>query len=642
MILGHFGRHVSPRDLSAVPVSARDGVTAAWLIECAQRQGLRAEGFYVSVDQLAVLSTPAILHTTSSHFVVFEGMTRGRIVIVDPSVGERWYLRDEEARDLLSGTAIAFEPTLEFQPRSRRRLLLRALRPALALDRRASMLVTSVAITLTALTVALGSSWFWSTVLGRFGSLLPTFTALDWTAILVVALALCIMPLLGLVDASIGAQVSARLTRIGRGQPATAGEPDPTTNAHCFASIDPLKSAAFPGVSRIVLVASVLLGAIFTTWSSGGSVAVLLAASSAAIVTSVTVAHLINLSVPAPRHRILFTHLVWCAAVVVSAAIWFGALHLDGAMRAFNSGAPLPSRIRVIVPQVLLAVTTFHIGRVITLGRHWLATYEKLWEALPDQESRSGFTVPDPEGQAEPSRAPRPYAPLLRARGVTLNLGDKRDRILSEVEVELEEGQHVALVGPSGAGKTTLIRAVLGRVNVPAGTITYSGFSFGEYRPSERERLVCGMVQGDRLPDSTISRVLRTYNRNMSLAQMRDVCAHLGFDEGFSSLPLGYDTPVALDGDTLSRGQRQMLMLAHVVASGARLLALDDPLNALDDEVARRVLAGLATLPAAVVVTMASVSALSNLDFRVIHLDGLSQRSGSRSSSEQAPAAANS
>jgi len=138
---------------------------------------------------------------------------------------------------------------------------------------------------------------------------------------------------------------------------------------------------------------------------------------------------------------------------------------------------------------------------------------------------------------------------------------------------------------------------------------------------------VCGIVQGDRLPDSTISRVLRTYNREMSLAQMRDVCRHLGFDEEFSGLPLGYDTPVVFDGDTLSRGQRQMLMLAQVVASGARLLALDDPVTALDDEAARRALSGLATLPAAVLITMASASALSDLDFRVIHLDGVSQRS---------------
>jgi len=632
MVLGHFGRHVSPRDLSEVPVSARDGVTAAWLIACAQRQGLHAEGFDVSVSQLVALPTPAILHTSSSHFVVFEGLARGRVVIVDPSAGERWYLHEQEARRLLSGTAIAFEPTLEFQTRSRHRVLLRALRPVLAFDWGALTLVASVAIALMALTVVLGSEWFWSSVFGRSGQLLPTLTVLVRAAILASALALCIIPLLGVVDTSVAAQVSERLARIGRGQPVSIGEQreahPPTNNAHSFVSIDPLASAAFPAVSRVILTASVLLGAIYATWVAGGSVAILIGACSAAVVTSVMASHLLHVaSASAPRRRVLSTHLVWCAAVVIWSAIWLGALHLEGALRTSGNGVPSPGSVHGVMSQVLLAVATFHVGRVVTVGRHWLATYEKLWEALPDQAPGSRVSVPDPAAEAKLDAAPSSRSPLLRARGITLNLGDKRDHILSEIELELEEGGHVACIGPIGAGKTTLVRAVLGRVNVPSRTITYSGRSLSEYRQSEHERLVCGIVQGDRLPDSTISRVLRTYNREMSLAQMRDVCRHLGFDEEFSGLPLGYDTPVVFDGDTLSRGQRQMLMLAQVVASGARLLALDDPVTALDDEAARRALSGLATLPAAVLITMASASALSDLDFRVIHLDGVSQRS---------------
>jgi ABC-type cobalamin/Fe3+-siderophores transport system ATPase subunit len=74
-----------------------------------------------------------------------------------------------------------------------------------------------------------------------------------------------------------------------------------------------------------------------------------------------------------------------------------------------------------------------------------------------------------------------------------------------------------------------------------------------------------------------------------------------------------------------------MLVLARAAAAEARLLALDDPVNALDDAVARRVLEGLATLPSAVVITLASESAVSGLDYRIIHL-GRVHRSG-----EEAP-----
>jgi ABC-type bacteriocin/lantibiotic exporter with double-glycine peptidase domain len=134
---------------------------------------------------------------------------------------------------------------------------------------------------------------------------------------------------------------------------------------------------------------------------------------------------------------------------------------------------------------------------------------------------------------------------------------------------------------------------------------------------------VYGMTQGESLPDNTIGRIIRAYNSDLSLSQMRALCARLGFDDEFSRLPLGYDTPVSFDGNTLSRSQRQMLSLARAVGSGARILALDDPVNALGDAAARRVLEGLATLPSAVVITMASESALSDLDFRVVHMGGV-------------------
>jgi len=166
-------------------------------------------------------------------------------------------------------------------------------------------------------------------------------------------------------------------------------------------------------------------------------------------------------------------------------------------------------------------------------------------------------------------------------------------------------------------------------VSASSGTILYRGRSLHEYRQFERERLVRATLQGDRLPESTISRILRTYNRDMSPNEMRAVCARLGFDDEFSALPLGYDTPVFFDGDTLSRGQRQMLILAQVVASGACVLALDDPVNSLDEDAGRRVLAGLASLPAAVVITMASPSLLHDLDFKLIHLDDISSREAS-------------
>ncbi|HEV7991117.1 MAG TPA: ATP-binding cassette domain-containing protein [Gemmatimonadaceae bacterium] len=460
---------------------------------------------------------------------------------------------------------------------------------------------------------------------------LPTLTVLDRMAVLVGVLALCVLPLLRIVDASVRSQVSSRLARLARGARADdRGQPvGPNASANAvphFAWVDPLTSATFPDASGLILTASSLVGAAFTSWSNGGSVPVLLAAFSASLVVSVTAAHLTSTGASWAVRRALTVNVVWCAHVLISLAIWLGAFHLGGMGSGPRSGIPFPRGIHIVVPQILLAVATFRSGGIVILALQWTAMFERLWEGLPRESSRSGDDVGDTTCPAGAPAMPVPHAPLLRVRRVVLRLADIRDRLLSELDFDLNDGEHVAFVGPPGVGKTTLIRALLGRLNTSSGTILYRGRSLGEYGQSEREQLVSGMAQSDRLPDSTISRLLRAGSVHASPSQLREVCAHLGFDEEFSRMPLGYDTPVSHDGDTLSRGQRQMLLLARAVASGARILALDDPVNSLDDATARRVLAGLAALPCAVVLTMASASALCDLDFRVIHLDDVLPR----------------
>lgn len=625
MVLGHFGRHVSERELSAEPVSQRDGVTAAWLIACAQCHGLHAEGFEVSVNQLGALPTPAILHTKASHFVVFEGWARERIVVVDPSAGERWYLDESEARDMLSGSAIAFEPAAGFERRSRYRLLWRAISPLLAFDR-ASAVVASAAMLLTALTLALGTDWLWATTLGALHRILPGLTPFERTALLVSVLSLCVLPVLGLVDTVVRSQVSARLERLGAGAPADGhdvAQQPPTESGHRFAAIDPRTSPVFPELSRIVLAASALLGAVYTSWSSQGSVPILLAAFSASLAVSVITAHLAppTMGQRVSRRDVLATSVSWGRALA-SVAIWLGAFHLDGAMGGLQSGLPLPRGMPAVAPPLLLALATFRLGDVIPPAVRWLAIYEHRWGGFPERSSRSGIDCSRTLSVARP-RTSSPRAPLLLMTGVTFKFGDSRDRLLSELDFELGDGEHVAFVGPAAVGKTTLIRAILGSVRPSGGTIHYCGRSLIEHPPRERMRLVHGMTQGESLPDNTIGRIIRAYNSDLSSSQMRALCARLGFDDEFSRLPLGYDTPVSFDGNTLSRGQRQMLSLARAVASGARILALDDPVNALDDAAARRVLEGLATLSSAVVITMASESALSDVDVRVVYMRGV-------------------
>lgn len=617
MVLGHFGRHVSARDLNPETVSARDGVTAAWLVACARRQGLHAEGYEVSVGQLSALPTPAILHTTSSHFVVFEGLHDDRVVIVDPNVGRRWYIDHDEARRLLSGTAIAFEPGPDLQRQARFQLMLNALAPVLTPDRRTSGVALTVGLVLTAFSIASGMEWLWSLVLGSPLQPLPTLTVVDRLAVLVSVAAMSVMALRRLLQGAVRSRLSLRLMGVGARPPAS----DRVDAVSPYAMIDPITSTNFPDASSLVVTASLLVGTALTTWLVGGSVAILLAAFSAAVVVSIVAGHLtLHRTALRARRSALKAQVIRCVHVLLCAAIWLAALHLDGAIPSAGSAMSFPRGVHTVVPVVLLAIATYHVGGLVALGREWLTLYLRIWEGSVDQSSHIGAPVADGARAVRVAARPLPDAPLLQLRDLTLDVGDARDRLLSDLALDLNEGEHVAVVGPTGTGKTTLAKAILGRLHAAPGAILYRGRSLGEYSPMEREQLVRGTVQGDGLLDSSIARILRTGNLDASPDQSREVCARLGVDEEFSRLPLGYATPVNDDGDTLSRGQRQMLLVAQVAASGARILVLDDPVSALDDAAARRVLEGLATLPSAVVITMASASALCDLDFRVIHL----------------------
>jgi ABC-type multidrug transport system fused ATPase/permease subunit len=557
--------------------------------------------------------------------VVFEGLDRGRIVVVDPSVAARWYLDESEARNLVSGIALAFEPADGFQPRSRMHLALDMLSPVLTLDRRTHVLVAIAAIALTGLTVLSGTEWLWSLVLGDPRQSLATASVLQRAAILAGVLTSCMVALVSVIDGSVGSQVSRNLARLA-GAPKTDGRAQvvPPTSAYSgyyFVGIDPRASDSFPELSWIILLSSALIGAAFTSWSAGGSVTVLLAAFTAALVVSLIAAGLVSRAAARRRDwRVLITRIASCVHLLACLIIWGTALRTETWGTAFLTWVASPSDQRVIVPYVILAVASYRFGVVANRGSRWLTMYKQLWERLPNEPSRLPGSAPVTASPTVVGIGPSRRGPLLAVRNVTLRLGDKRDHVLSQLELELGEGEMVAVVGPAGAGKTTLAKALLGRFHAQPGAILLEGRSVHEYRQEERDRLVRGIAQGDWIPDSTISRILRADN-GMTLSDVRALCEQLGFDEEFAGLPLGYDTPVHSDGDTLSRGQRQMLLLAQVVASGSRVLVLDDPVSSLDDAAARRVLEALATLRAAVVLATASESAVRDLDCRVIHLN---------------------
>ncbi|MCA1712700.1 MAG: ABC transporter ATP-binding protein/permease [Actinobacteria bacterium] len=217
------------------------------------------------------------------------------------------------------------------------------------------------------------------------------------------------------------------------------------------------------------------------------------------------------------------------------------------------------------------------------------------------------------------STLPATEPTALQVAAVSFAYGD--DEVLDEVAFDVEPGRTVALVGPTGAGKSTLASLLVRLVDPRTGSVTYDDLDVRELAPGALAQVAALVPQQTFLFDDTV-------RGNITLgADMpdEDVWAALRVAQGdgfVAALEHGLDTVVGERGTTLSGGQRQRLALARAVVRRPRLLVLDDATSSVDPSVEQRILAGLRDSGAAsTVVVVAYRRATIALADEVVFLD---------------------
>ncbi|WP_415937864.1 thiol reductant ABC exporter subunit CydD [Streptomyces sp. 039-1] len=190
--------------------------------------------------------------------------------------------------------------------------------------------------------------------------------------------------------------------------------------------------------------------------------------------------------------------------------------------------------------------------------------------------------APDPVREPErPRQAPASPFPL-RLDGVRARHAGQHRDALAGLDLTLDEGRRVAVVGTSGAGKTTLAQVLLRFLDADAGTYTLGGVdAYGMDGDSVR-RLVGLCAQDAHLFDSTVRENLLLARKDATEAGLRDALGRARLIDWVDGLPDGLDTLIGEHGARLSGGQRQRLALARALLADFPVLVLDEPAEHLD------------------------------------------------------------
>jgi len=205
--------------------------------------------------------------------------------------------------------------------------------------------------------------------------------------------------------------------------------------------------------------------------------------------------------------------------------------------------------------------------------------------------------VPAPIEETEPAES-RPVDGDIEIRGLTFAYGNGTPGsgpvpavpALHDVNLTIRQGSRIALVGPVGSGKSTLVNLLARLYPVPSGTLFIGGVDITDIPVARLRRSIGYVPQEAFLFSRSLRENILFGNPDVSDEQVARAIevSHLGRD--LSALPEGLDTVVGERGFTLSGGQRQRATLARAVIGAPRFLILDDSLSAVDADTERAIL----------------------------------------------------
>ena len=256
----------------------------------------------------------------------------------------------------------------------------------------------------------------------------------------------------------------------------------------------------------------------------------------------------------------IFTNLAYVAVCVLG-----GVFVVNGQITIGNIQAFIQYVSRFIRPITEIASTTSTLQSL-------LAASERVFEFLNE---------PEEEPDIEPARE------IEKVRGEVefhdVNFGYLPGQtIIRDFSVKVEPGMKVAIVGPTGAGKTTIINLLMRFYDPSSGYITIDGVPTREMKRADVRKQFGMVLQDTWLFSGTVEENLRYGNQSASLDDIRKAAKASNVDHIIEALPNGYKTEISEDSDNISAGEKQLITIARAMVANPPMMILDEATSNVD------------------------------------------------------------
>ncbi|MCF3946576.1 peptidase domain-containing ABC transporter [Acidiphilium iwatense] len=638
MVGRYHGHDIDLPNLRRQFPASLKGANLTRLIEIAGRLGLDSRPLRLELEDLKNLGTPCLLHWDLNHFVVLKSADANGVTIHDPSRGVRRLTLAEASRSF-TGIALELSPRADFRPaEARRSISLRALAGRIVGLRAAAVqiLILALALEIFGILGPFYLQWVIDQVLVTADHSLLTLLGIGFVLVTIFSVAISalrgwvVVYVSTLLDVQWASNVFAHLMRLPLDYFEKRHIGDVVSRYGAVQNIQRTLTTKFveavldgvmailtlvilfiysPALSVIVLGVFAAYGALrwlfFMPLRQATEDQIVFAArQQSQLLEAIRGVQPIKLYNKQNERTARYGN-----ALVETAnrSVMVRRLHI--VFTALQSGLFGLENVALIWLAALLVLRgQFTVGMLIAFtmyAKQFTARAGNLVDSAIELrmlrlygERLADIVLTPPERHVGSAyEGPLP-TPSIELRNVGFRYGDGEPWILRNCSMLIEAGQSAALVGPSGAGKTTLAKLILGLLEPTEGEILVGGLDIRTLGLATYRSMIGAVMQDDQLFAGSIAENISFFDPASTNEQVTEAATMAGIHDEIVAQPMGYRTLVGDMGSTLSGGQRQRLILARALYHRPRILLLDEATSHLDTAREARIVEAIAGLNA--------------------------------------------